>query len=150
MKISSKILEEIEQYCKANDIEDVEVFVNKMLRNGFNIEKYGEKPPWFQEKPKEEKIVEEFVEKLVENQTEDVPQVPDDKFMELIDDNPEIYPEIVEEFPDTEEEEVGDDETSKRYNIDIKINKPEKPDLYDEEEEPQRGFLGSNMFNRKK
>lgn len=42
--INDKLLKEIKEYCKLNGIEDVEGLVNKMLKQGFTIEKYGEVP----------------------------------------------------------------------------------------------------------
>lgn len=42
MEIENKIISEIEQYCAANNIEDVDKFVIKIITNGFNIEKYGD------------------------------------------------------------------------------------------------------------
>ena len=72
MKIDDKLLSEITEYCKYNDISDIEKEVNKMLQKGFNIEKYGYSPfqnvvefkeeiPLKQEKIK---IEEEHVEEL--------------------------------------------------------------------------------------
>lgn len=42
--IKDKLLSEIKQYCELNNIEDVEGLVNKMLKQGFTIEKFGETP----------------------------------------------------------------------------------------------------------
>lgn len=42
--IEVKIYEEISQYCEFNDITDIDSFINKMVKVGFNIEKYGNKP----------------------------------------------------------------------------------------------------------
>jgi len=42
--IREKLLDEIKQYCKLNNIDDVESLINKMLQQGFTIEKFGEKP----------------------------------------------------------------------------------------------------------
>jgi hypothetical protein len=128
MKILSKLIEEITEYCETNNIEDIEAFMNKMLRNGFNIERYGEKPPWFQDNTKPPTINEEKKESL---------EIPDEK-------EPEITPEIEEEIPDKEEVKP---ETSKRYDIQININKPKKTDIYDEEDEPRRGRFGSNLLD---
>lgn len=44
MEIPSKLLEEISQYCKVNNIEDVDTFIVKMLKQGFNVERYGMGP----------------------------------------------------------------------------------------------------------
>lgn len=136
--IQSKLLEEIEQYCKANNIEDIEKFVNKMLRNGFNIEKYGEKPPWFDSKPKEE--VKTIAEELIPVQELERPTGV--SILSSMD--------IIEEKPSEIEVEPEKEETSKTYNINIKVNNDKRPDLYDEDSQPSRGFLGPNIFNRKR
>jgi len=39
--IDQSLLSEIEAYCKLNDIEDITVFINKLLRKAFNKEKYS-------------------------------------------------------------------------------------------------------------
>lgn len=40
--INNKLLQEIEEYCKINNINDIKKEINKMLRIGFNFEKYGD------------------------------------------------------------------------------------------------------------
>lgn len=42
--IKQNIEDNILKYCKLNNIEDIDKFVNKCLLNGFNIEKYGVNP----------------------------------------------------------------------------------------------------------
>ena len=42
--IETKIYEEIRLYCEFNDITDIDGFINKIVKVGFNIEKYGNKP----------------------------------------------------------------------------------------------------------
>lgn len=41
MIISKKIKKDIEDYCALNNIENVDDFTLKVLKNGFEIEKYG-------------------------------------------------------------------------------------------------------------
>lgn len=66
MEIDKKLLEEIEEYCKYNEIGDVEKEINKILRKGFNIIKFGVSP--FRQ---DNEIQEEEKLKVVEN-VEDV------------------------------------------------------------------------------
>ena len=54
MEIPNKIQEEIRFFCKNNNIEDVDKFLLKILRNGFNIAKYGMGPSSIVIAPKEE------------------------------------------------------------------------------------------------
>jgi hypothetical protein len=68
LDISNKLLKEIELYCKANEIDNLNSFIEKLIEIGFNIEKYGTKPTINNEKKevvKEEPIVEEV--KIIEN-----------------------------------------------------------------------------------
>lgn len=44
MDIDKFLLKEIEDYCKANNIVDVTNLINKMLKQGFTIEKFGFTP----------------------------------------------------------------------------------------------------------
>ena len=46
IKIDDKLKEEIKQYCTLNKLKMGE-FVNKLLKESFIREKYGEKPPMF-------------------------------------------------------------------------------------------------------
>lgn len=39
-----KTIREIRDYCQVNGIKDVNSFILQMIRKGFSIEKYGEKP----------------------------------------------------------------------------------------------------------
>jgi hypothetical protein len=44
MEIPKQLNSEIQLYCKANKIEDVDLFIIKMIKQGFTIEKYGSEP----------------------------------------------------------------------------------------------------------
>ena len=44
MKIPNKINNEIKEYCKINNISDVDAFIIEKISTGFNIEKYGNAP----------------------------------------------------------------------------------------------------------
>lgn len=39
--IKDKVYDEINQFCKSNNIEDVNKFINKILNQGFAAEKWG-------------------------------------------------------------------------------------------------------------
>jgi len=41
MELPKKILEEIEDFCKLNEIKDKNKFILSILQTGFNVEKYG-------------------------------------------------------------------------------------------------------------
>jgi hypothetical protein len=41
IKLTSTQLKSVQEYCKLNNIEDVDKFINKCYTEGFNIKKYG-------------------------------------------------------------------------------------------------------------
>lgn len=55
--IDSSILNEIKLYCKINEIQDFDEFLNKIITIGFNIEKYGSKPDLGAKKIEKEEII---------------------------------------------------------------------------------------------
>ena len=44
MEIPKKLKDEIWEYCRLNDITDIDAFILKSTQQGFNIEKYGTTP----------------------------------------------------------------------------------------------------------
>ena len=80
MEIPKKIKEEIWDYCRINDIPNIDEFILKMVSQGFTVEKYGAAPT-----PRE-KIIEKVVEKIVE--------VPVEKIVEVI---KEVKVEVIKE-----------------------------------------------------
>ena len=86
--IRSDILKDIEKYCKLNDIEDVNEFINNALQTGFNVEKYGTSPI----KPQ---VIEKEVEKIIEKEV--IKEVPVEKIVEI---------DKVVEVPVTDDKEV--------------------------------------------
>jgi hypothetical protein len=44
MEIPKQLKDDIWDYCRANDITDIEGFTIKMVKDGFTVEKYGYKP----------------------------------------------------------------------------------------------------------
>lgn len=74
MDLPKKIKDELYDYCRLNDILNIEEFILKMVKQGFTVEKFGGSPTI------KEKIVEKVVEieKLVEVKVE----VPVEKIIE--------------------------------------------------------------------
>ena len=68
MKIPKKLKEEIWEYCRLNDITDIDAFILKSTQQGFNIEKYGTTP--FKVGGKETELVEKEVIKVITATTE--------------------------------------------------------------------------------
>jgi DNA repair exonuclease SbcCD ATPase subunit len=61
--INGDLVKQIEEYCELNNIPDTNKYINQLLRDGFNVAKYGSGP--FTSQP-QEKIVEKEVIKTVE------------------------------------------------------------------------------------
>ena len=68
MKVPKKIKDEIWEYCRLNNISDIDTFMLKTLQQGFNIEKYGTTP--FKIGGKELEVIEKEVIKVITATTE--------------------------------------------------------------------------------
>ena len=67
MEIPRKLKDEIWEYCRLNDITDIDAFILNSTQQGFNIEKYGTTPFKIGGEPE---IVEKEVVKVVTATTE--------------------------------------------------------------------------------
>jgi len=155
MVINEELQKEIEKYCKANDIEDVDGLINAMLNRGFTIEKFGEHPSGpSKTKIKEvEKIVEVEVEKIVEV----VKEVEVEKIVKVSDN--EKSDELLKEINDLKETNKKQTQVIMSLNKDIdilneefdakleEINKmiapPDDDDIYGD----KKGTWGSNLLD---
>jgi len=75
MELPKDIHNEIWDYCRVNNITNVDQFILNMVKQGFNVEKYGTSPLIPQ-------VIEKEVEKIVE--VEKVVEVPVEKIVEKI------------------------------------------------------------------
>jgi len=91
MEIPKKFKDEIWDYCRINDIPNIDDFILKMVSQGFTVEKYGAAPA------ANEKIVEKKIEVPVEKIVEKVIEVPVEKIIEKVVEK-EIYVTDDEEF----------------------------------------------------
>ena len=57
--INDKLYQEIKEYCELNNIEDIDKEINRLLRIGFNIEKYGVSPFSFVQPEKMKEYIDE-------------------------------------------------------------------------------------------
>ena len=78
MEIPKKLKDEIWEYCRLNNISNVDGFINKMLQQGYTIEKFGTTPIGTGEITEVEKIVEVPVEKIIEKVVEKEIYITDD------------------------------------------------------------------------
>jgi hypothetical protein len=44
LNIKESLFSDIKSYCKLNNVEDINDFINRIIEIGFNIEKYGAAP----------------------------------------------------------------------------------------------------------
>ena len=109
MEISKELKAEIWDYCRLNDITNINEFMVKLLKQGFTVEKFGATPQTVEKVV--EKIVEVPVEKIVEKVVENIVEVPVEKEV-YITDNSAIN-ELVSKIKDLEAE---------RDNYKIKAN----------------------------
>ena len=92
---NKKIMQEVSTYCKLNNIEDIDGFIEKCFQSGFNIEKYGLLGKTLNEDKKDLKIsdVEEkqlIKEVIVEKRVE----VPVEVIKEVV-----VEKEVIKEVP---------------------------------------------------
>jgi hypothetical protein len=84
MEVSKELNDEIWNYCRANNITNIDEFMVKCLKQGFTAEKFGATPTI------REKIVEKEVEKIVEVEVEKIVEkiveVPVEKQVFITDD----------------------------------------------------------------
>jgi len=72
MEIPKNLKDEIWEYCRLNDISNIDEFIVKMVRQGYTVEKFGATPLGKTEVKEVEKIVEVIrevpVEKIIEKE----------------------------------------------------------------------------------
>jgi hypothetical protein len=80
MELPKSLKDEIWDYCRVNNISNIDEFTLKLLKQGFTVEKFGATPT------AKEKIIEKEVEKIVEVQVEKIVEkrieVPIEKIVE--------------------------------------------------------------------
>lgn len=144
------LLEEVKEYCKINNISDVESLITKMLKRGFAIEKFGDTAA-----TPEIKIVEKIIEKEVIVEKE----VFIEKIITITDDNKvtEIIKELEDKFNDDRLNLIKEmtDKTNEEKTLliskiteleeKLKLVPKSKPDIY----ENRMGYFGSNLLDNK-
>lgn len=93
MEFSKELTDEIWDYCRLNKITNMDEFMEKLLKQGFTIEKFGSAPAGFGEEPK-------TIEKIVEKEV--IKEVPKIVIQEVV-------KEVVKEVPVEKEVYITDD-----------------------------------------
>jgi hypothetical protein len=98
MELPKDLKDEIWEYCRLNDITDLNAFMVRMLKQGYNIEKYGATP--FKMGQKEPEIIEKEIirEVIIEKEVIKEVIVEKEKIVEVIKEVPvEVIKEIIVE-----------------------------------------------------
>lgn len=109
--IKPSLLSDIKNYAEANNIDDVDSLINKMLFRGFAIEKFGETPSNKQETPKiiEKEVIVEVIkevpfEVIKEIEVIKTVEISDNteisRLLNQIDENEKSYKENIDLFKD--------------------------------------------------
>tara|TARA_S200002703_G_scaffold1341_5_gene2383 strand:- start:300 stop:839 length:540 start_codon:yes stop_codon:yes gene_type:complete len=179
MEIPKKLKNEIWEYCRMNDISNIDEFIIKMVRQGYTVEKFGATPVGAGEITEVEKIVEKIIEVPVEKIVEKTIEVPVEKIVEkevyITDDEQvnELSKKIqkVEKENKVLREKVSELETKPPTIIEKEVTVEKVVKVKDEEEieklkkeieelkkknnkdiyddEKKGGWFGSNLLNRK-
>ncbi len=102
MELPKDLKDEIWEYCRLNDITDLNAFIIRMLRQGYSTEKYGPTPFKIGGNSEKETIVEKIVEVPVEviKEVEKIVEVPIEVVREIVKEIPvEIIKEVIKEVP---------------------------------------------------
>ena len=100
LEISKQLKDEIWDYCRLNNITDIDEFTMKILKQGFTVEKYGATPQVVEKTIEVE--VEKIVEKVIEKEVEKIVEIPVEKEV-YITDNSQVK-ELSEKIKQLEEE----------------------------------------------
>lgn len=179
MEIPKKLKDEIWEYCRMNDIPNIDEFITKMVRQGYTVEKFGATPVGAGEVTEVEKVVEKIVEVPVEKIVEKTIEVPVEKIVEkevyITDDEQvnELSKKIqrVEKENKVLKEKVSELETKPPTIVEKEVTVEKIVKVKDEEEieklkkeieelkkknnkdiyndDKKGGWFGSNLLNRK-
>ncbi len=98
INLPKQLMDDIWDYCRLNNIPNIDDFIIKMVRQGFTVEKYGATPVTKTVEKIVEKIVEVPVEKIVEKIVEVPVEMEDDElknsYERLLFENGELRSEI--------------------------------------------------------
>jgi hypothetical protein len=136
IKLTTSQLKSVQEYCKLNNIEDIDKFISKCYTDGFNIKKYGllgdnsEKIGGVEEKPVEIEIIKEIrvevpveVIKEVEVTKEVIREVPVEVVKEVI--KEVLVDKIVEVVKEIPVEKVVIKEVIKEVPVETVVTKIE-------------------------
>ena len=83
VKIDEKLYQEIKDYCKLNKLRTGD-FVNDLLKKAFTVEKYGDRPPFFNDSPKQPKTI------VVDDTTTTTPKENETTSTTIVENKPKV------------------------------------------------------------
>ena len=167
MEIPKKLKDEIWEYCRMNDIPNIDEFIIKMVQQGYTVEKFGATPLGTGEVTEVEKVVEKIVEVPVEKIVEKEVYITDDeqvnelskKIQKVEKENKSLKekvseletkpPTIIEKEVTVEKiVKVKDEEEIEKLKKEIEdLKKENNKDIYNDDK--KGGWFGSNLLNRR-
>lgn len=171
MDIPKKIKDELWEYCRINNISNVDDFILRMIRQGFTAEKYGSTPMGGTEVEKIVEVIKEViiekeipVEKIVTKIEYISDKDSEDKLVEKIgeleenifqlklkiEEERQIFSTKTKEMENIFQHELSEKDkeldTTKKSIEEEKKNQNKKNDIYGDER--RGGFYGSNLLNK--
>jgi len=171
MEIPKNLKDEIWEYCRLNDISNIDEFIIKMIRQGYTIEKFGSTPLGGNEVKEIEKIVEVIkevpVEKIIEKEifiTDDIQITELTNKLTQLEEEKRIFSTKTTEIDTIREEfstKTVEMENIFHYKLSLKDNEIEKlkSELESEKKKPKKetdfygeekkgGWFGSNILKK--
>jgi hypothetical protein len=171
MEVPKKLKDEIWEYCRLNDISNIDEFIINMIRQGYSVEKFGTTPLGTTEVKEVEKIVEVIrevpVEKIIEKEvfiTDDIQITELTNKLTQLEEEKRIFSTKTTEIDTIREEfstKTVEMENIFHYKLSLKDNEIEKlkselesekkknnngTDLYGDEK--RGGWFGSNILRK--
>ena len=171
MEVPKKLKDEIWEYCRLNDISNIDEFIIKMIRQGYSVEKFGATPLGTTEVKEVEKIVEVIrevpVEKIIEKEvfiTDDIQITELTNKLTQLEEEKKIFSTKTTEIGTIREEfstKTVEMENIFHYKLSLKDNEIEKlkSELESEKKKPKKetdfygeekkgGWFGSNILKK--
>jgi hypothetical protein len=171
MEVPKKLKDEIWEYCRLNDISNIDEFIIDMIRQGYSVEKFGATPLGTTEVKEVEKIVEVIrevpVEKIIEKEvfiTDDIQITELTNKLSQLEEEKRIFSTKTTEIGTIREEfstKTVEMENIFHYKLTLKDNEIEKlkSELEAEKKKPKKetdfygeekkgGWFGSNILKK--
>lgn len=164
MEVPNKLKDEIWEYCRVNNITNIDEFIIKMIRQGYTVEKFGSTPMERKEVIEVEKIIEIPVEVvkevIVEKEVKKIEYISDKNtendllqkistITEELEFEKQNFSTKISELENNFQNIIlAKDLEINELKLQINdLNKKNNSDIYGDER--KGGWFGSNILNRK-